>query len=150
MPQPLVSQLYYSLMASLTDPQVMIVASTESSSLFVIKHQKEQLGLIEEPVATQFELADSPTSLLSFEGNKLMVLHRSQKTRTVLRPRWDRSVTVEPPLPKQTPSELDVAADFLDKSLTQNRRSLFAFLTDSDHVEILEYYEQQSNHLHRV
>ena len=137
------SPVFYRLLASVRDSQVMVAASTQINKLFLFKQFKEQVDYeaTEEYPAISFELGDKifPSFLLAFQGNKLLILFQSEPRRMVVRPRWDLSVTDEPDLPKSAESDLDIAADYLEKSLTQNRRGLLAFLSASDHLEVLDY-----------
>lgn len=61
-----------------------------------------------------------------------------------MRPSWFLSVTDEPDLPKSVNSDLDIAADYLEKSMTQNRRAKLAFFSVSDYLEVLDYTQGTS------
>lgn len=132
-------KLFYSLLANVRDAQVIVAASPEKNYLYLFKYFKEQLGQTEEQVAEEFELEDNPSCLVAFEGNKLLILSKTQLRRRIVRPRWDLSVTDEPDIPKTVESDLDISADYLEKSLAQKSIGLLAFFSVSDHLEVLDY-----------
>lgn len=122
---------------------MIVAASTQINKLFLFKQYKEQVDFKSQQdyIATSIILGENafPSCLLAIEANKLMILSQNDSARRIVRPRWDLSVTDEPNLPKSVESDLDIAADYLEKSLTQNRRTLLAFLSITDHLEILDY-----------
>ena len=47
---------------------------------------------------------------------------------------------------KADPEDLDIAVDFLEASLASNKRSLVAFLSSTDHLEIVDYLDNLSKY----
>jgi hypothetical protein len=76
---------------------------------------------------------------LALEGDKLLILFSNISKRKLVKPRWNLSITDEVLMERSNEFDLDSASDFLEKSLTSERRSILAFLSVSDHLEIFDF-----------